>query len=379
MRAKNQLGDVIRERIKTRGWTQGDLARIVGKTPAAINEIIQGRRGITPEMASLLTAALGENADFWLTLGAKNRSTPDEGAIERTRQRARLYELAPVKEMQRRGWISDTTDLEQINSELCGFFETESLVAEPEFPVATRRSDPLADLNAAQRAWCFRARNIAKARPGGPFDPGAVEGARHKLRELARHPKDARHVPDVLSRYGIRFVIVEPIRSSGIDGAAFWIDDGSPAIAMSLRYDRIDYFWFTLMHEFAHISHGDRLSIDAHLVGDGQSPTLLKDEGERRADRVAAESLISPGDLDSFMRRVGPMYSKPTVIGFAKRIRIHAAIVVGQLQYCGELGWNSHREMLEKVRDIIVGTSIVDGWGCTLPPTDVDVREHEDA
>jgi HTH-type transcriptional regulator/antitoxin HigA len=201
------------------------------------------------------------------------------------------------------------------------------------------------------------------------FDRAKLDQAEQKLRILAAYPKEARHLPKVLAEYGIRFVVVEPIAGAKIDGAAFWLDEDSPVIAVSGRFDRIDAFWFTVMHEFSHIRHEDSLSVDSELVGESDATTILvKDEVEMRADKEAAAALIPSEEMDSFIRRLGPLYSKERIVQFAHRIKIHPGIIVGQLQYRGEIGYSAHREMLAKVRSTIIETSLTDGWGRTLSP-----------
>ena len=61
-------GEYIREELDARGWTQLDLAEILGRPPQAINEVIAGKRSITPEMAKGLSAAFGTSAQLWMNL-----------------------------------------------------------------------------------------------------------------------------------------------------------------------------------------------------------------------------------------------------------------------------------------------------------------------
>jgi HTH-type transcriptional regulator / antitoxin HigA len=155
-----------------------------------------------------------------------------------------------------------------------------------------------------------------------------------------------------------------------VDGAAFWCDDGKPAIAISLRYDRIDAFWFTVMHEFAHIKNGDALSVDKDMIDAtiGIAVMLVEDEAERRANEQASASLIPPEEFDSFIRRVGPLYSKERIVQFAHKIKIHPGIIVGQLQHRNEIGFSSNREMLVKVRSSVIDSALTDGWNKSITP-----------
>ena len=162
--------------------------------------------------------------------------------------------------------------------------------------------------------------------------------------------------PTVMRDHGIRFVVVEHLSGSRVDGAAFWLDERSPGIAVSLRLDRIDNFWFTLMHECSHIEHHDALSVDVEM-GQEEVQPLVKEDAEKRADEEAAAVLVSPDELDSFIRRLGPIYAEPNIIQFAHRIKMHPAVIVGQLQHRSEIGFGSHRNLQPKIRAHVVSTA----------------------
>jgi HTH-type transcriptional regulator/antitoxin HigA len=53
-------------------------------------------------------------------------------------------------------------------------------------------------------------------------------------------------------------------------------------------------------------------------------------------------------------------------VQFAHRIKIHPAIIVGQLQHRGEIGYHANREMLLKIRESIIQAALTDGWGYLL-------------
>jgi HTH-type transcriptional regulator / antitoxin HigA len=293
-----------------------------------------------------------------------------ERNVSSVRQMAELYQTAPVREMVKRGWIRPELASTELKAELEAFFESDSLQEGIRFPVAARRTVTLNDLNPAEIAWCFRARHLAKGLLANEFLPSRMDKAKAALKKLAVHPKEARHVARVLADFGIRFLIVEPLPNAKIDGAAFWIDSG-PVIALSLRYDRVDGFWFTLMHEFAHIKHGDPLSIDSGMVDatKGVAVMLVEDEAERRANEEAANALVPTAELDSFVRRVGPLYPRARVIQFANRLKTHPGIIVGQLQHRKELGYMALREVLVKIREHVISTALTDGWGSSIAPS----------
>jgi HTH-type transcriptional regulator / antitoxin HigA len=361
-------GERVRAELKRRGWVQGDLALIMGKPVQRINELVLGKISISAEWAIALSAALGGAPEEWLGLESAYRLSLAEVDDQKVARRARLYELAPIKEMQKRGWIPTTDDPDQLEKDVLRFFDMESLDSEPEISAVFRRSNPGEEMTPTQRAWCFRVKQIAKALRVKEFDRDKLLECEKRLRKLAAFPQEARKVPTLLSSFGIRFVVVEPLPGSKVDGAAFWLDQQSPVIGMTLRFDRADAFWHNLSHEFFHIKYGDAISLDTDLVGENHLPVAERNPAERRADSEATNLLVPSSELESFILRNAPMYSKDRIIRFANKIKMHPAVIVGQLQHRGEIGYHANREMLVKIRDIVAPMAVTDGWGQTIDP-----------
>ena len=360
-------GEMLRDLLKKRGWTQEELALVTGRSTRSINDIVRGKASITPDAAASFAAAFGNTPEEWMHADVAYRLSFVEVDTAEIGRRAKVFASAPIREMQRRGWITETDELAQIESELRDFFGA----SETPFSVATRRRADSANLTPEENAWVFRARQLASTLLiRSPFSEARLPKARVELRRLAAHPKEGKYIPSVLADFGIRFVVVEPFAGTRIDGAAFW-DDIGPVIAVSIRQDRVDGFWFTLMHEFSHIAHGDPLSVDTEMVDPvfGVVIKPARDEAEGRADAEAASSLIPSKEIDSFINRVSPLYSRDRIIQFANRIRIHPGIIVGQLQYRKEIGYSAQRDLLSKIRDNVIATALTDGWGQTISPS----------
>jgi HTH-type transcriptional regulator / antitoxin HigA len=355
--------------MEERGWTQDDLAAIIGKSRQSINDWISGRSGIVLDTSMLLAAAFGNTPQEWLKWDQMYRLSMAEKDVSEVQQRAQLYTAAPIRDMIKRGWIRPPADAAELRSEMEAFFGREALDDGLAFPVATKRTVKLSSINSAEVAWCFRARQLGAGLLCEPYSESRLTKSQSTLRKLAAHPKEARHLSKVLADCGVRFVVIEPLPTVRIDGIAFW-DAHGPVIAVSIRHDRIDGFWFTVMHECAHIRNGDPLSVDTGLVDatKGVTVALVEDEAERLANEEAAASLIPPTELNSFIRRVGPLYPQDRIIQFANRIRIHPGIIVGQLQHRRELGYMALREFLVKIREFVVETALTDGWGQFIAP-----------
>ena len=137
-----------------------------------------------------------------------------------------------------------------------------------------------------------------------------------------------------------------------------------------MRYDRLDNFWYVLMHECGHVRNGDGLEgewmLDVNIIGDGATPFDERPEIEKQADVFATNFLVEPAKMDDFIARIRPMFSKRKIMGFAMRIGVHPAIVLGQLQYRREVDWSHSREMLVKVRDMATSAALTDGFGQVL-------------
>src|SRR5258708_8442599 len=91
-------GEFLAEELEARGWSQVELAEILGRPPRLVNELIAGKRAITPETAIGLAAAFGSSPQFWMNLETTyqlSKAAITESAVSR---RARLYERFPVKE-----------------------------------------------------------------------------------------------------------------------------------------------------------------------------------------------------------------------------------------------------------------------------------------
>lgn len=365
-------GEFLREELEAREWTQSDLADILGRPLQLVNEIIAAKRRVTPETARGLAAAFGTSAQFWLNLEATYQSFLLDEPDRDVERRARIYLKAPVKEMIKRHWIQVSEQVDVLEKRVLNFFEINNLDEEPDFcPHAARRSTTYSSLTPGQLTWLFRVKHLARTISVGAFSPEKLEPAFQNIRALLKSPEDIRLVPRLLTQTGIRFLIVEPLPKTRIDGVCFWLDEGSPVIAISMRFDRIDYFWFTLLHEVGHVRKRDgitQITLDTDLGATLAPEELERPEHEKEADRFAAEILIPRNEMEDFMYRARPLYSKARIQDFARAVGVHPGIVVGQLHYRGEVPYSADREMLVKVRDIVTKAAVADGWGSLPSP-----------
>lgn len=136
---------------------------------------------------------------------------------------------------------------------------------------------------------------------------------------------------DVLKDVGICVVLENGLPGMSIDGASFHTAEVGPVLALTVRHDRLDNFWFTLFHEIGHICLHLAEPTDEIFVDSEEDSDSDETEAEAEADAFAKDSLI-PRDtwLRSDARRFG---NEVSVVALARQIGIHPAIVAGRIRH----------------------------------------------
>ena len=380
MSAENQEyrtpGQLITALLAERGWKQRTLAIVLGMGESTVNRFVSDKTPVDAKLALALEEVFGVSADRFLEIQRSlelaqarivNRPDPSRAT------RAALYGDLPIAEMIKRGWISAASvrEITKVESELMRFFGVNRAEDIEVLPHAAKKTMASSDPTPAQLAWLYRVRQIASDMLVAPYSPSSVQAAIGKLRTLTTSPEGVGKVPRILAECGIRFVLVESLSSAKIDGVCFWLSDRSPVIGMSLRFDRIDNFWFVLRHEIEHVMqrHGlnsNSVMLDVELEGDRAGTSIGVAEEERVANEAAQEFCVPSKMMDAFIARKAPFFTEKDLIGFARVVKVHPGLVAGQLQRRTER-YDRFRNHLTKVRDIILPNAIKDGWGDVAP------------
>ena len=364
-------GEFIEEELEARGWSQTDLAYILGVTPQAINPIISGKRRIGTEMAKALAKAFDVPAELFSNLQAAYdlyTSAEPDPSIER---RARLQDHFPVREMIKRGWIEDDGDASLLEAQMVRFFQAKSLDTIPYMTHAAKKTQyELRAIQPVQLTWLFRVRQISKEITVRNYSEKLLRTGVETLRGFLSDPAELRHVPQLLADCGVRLVLVEKLPGAKIDGVTIWLNSRSPVIGMSIRFDRIDNFWFVLRHEIEHVLNkdGQNQEIIDDLEGENSGDSENLPEEERKANAAAAEFCTPKNELVSFIQRKSPYLSERDILGFARRLQIHPGVVIGQIHR----HTRDHRLLrrhLVKIQEYITPYAVADGWGDPFPLT----------
>ncbi|MET4214225.1 ImmA/IrrE family metallo-endopeptidase [Bradyrhizobium sp. LA2.1] len=299
----------IKFRMEQTGLSQRDLIPYLG-SKSRVSEILNGQRQPTVDQIRALHQHLGIPVASLIgsfkhepAVGPSSSSIAAEGAL-------RKLGVMKVKE------------------NLAGFL-SRSKASAPAVAMLrktrTERTNAKTDM-AALEAWCgaalVRAERITikKVRISDP------KKAARQLAQLSILPDWQDQIVAALHRMGIVLVILEHLPGTFLDGAAMCRGDGVPVIALTLRHDRLDNFWFTLLHEFAHvICH---LSPDRQIILDDLD-VVSSEAIEAEADSFARNALIPP----AIWKQINEESSTEEVLEAAEKAGVHPSIAAGRWRF----------------------------------------------
>jgi HTH-type transcriptional regulator/antitoxin HigA len=368
-------GQLVTALLEERGWTKRTLAIISGMDETIISKTTSNVRRIDAETAIIFEEVFGVPAERFLSLQksyelavARIESRPNP----KRQMRAELIGKLPISAMIKRGWLDATSvkDIDQVEEALLRFFQANRLEDIETLPHASKKTEVSINATPAQLAWLYRVRTLASEMLVGRYSPDAVRVAVKKIKTLIHSAEELRKVPRILAEAGIRFVIVEALPSTKIDGVCFWLDEQSPVIGMSMRFDRIDNFVFVLRHELEHVINRDGMTqmlLDVD-INSGEAAQVTQDliDQERRANEAASEFCVPKKMMDAFVSRKAPVFAKRDIIGLARMLKVHAGLVAGQLQFRTQK-YHLARDQLVPVRSIVTPNAVTDGWGDVAP------------
>ncbi len=319
----------IKFRMEQSGMTQRDLIPLIGSR-SKVSEVLNGKRELTLKMIRALHEHLNIPADVLISGGGELSEIPS--GIE--------FDRFPINEMGRRGWIKKTPDLkEKIEENIRGLINRaggwktlpKTLFRQSNGMRVNTKTDEHALL-----AWCIYI--LCKARQTnleGIYKQGTIVPAfLRDLAKLSRFDNGPKLAKEKLAKHGISLVAEKHLPKTYLDGAALWTVDKVPVVGMTIRYDRLDNFWFCLLHELAHLGchltdgNGEVFIDDHELRGLNQ-----EDSGklEREADEWATEALIPARIWKNHPVQLSP--NEKNVRSLAREAEVHPAIVAGRIRH----------------------------------------------
>jgi len=319
--------EAIKFRIDQLGLDRRALEPIIG-SKGKVSEVLGGKRSLTLSMMRALNKDLGIPAEILLQKPGANFPSNFSGL---------KWDRFPISEMVKRGWIK-TKDYKNRAEESIREFIKACSVNQMELSEVlfrkTRGSRENSKMNTySLLAWCLKV--ISTTRNSPLKKKYHNDLSLELMRDIARlsyfedGPKLAQ---EFLAKQGIHLIIERHLPKTYLDGAAMLLNDGTAIIGLTLRYDRVDNFWFSLLHEIAHLK--------LHLSKD--KPCLFiddfdlrkhhsEDSQEEDADNLAQTALIPEKIWQSSPARKEPTYSN--VIALSENLKISPSIIAGRIRY----------------------------------------------
>lgn len=337
-------GEIIKDELDAREMKQKELASLIGMPTSVLNDIIKGRRSVTPEVAVLLQEVWEIDAAYWLSL--QNQYDIDQARInEKVIERKKNIEIwkvvsqyCDVKYFEKSGIIG-TRIAENIKAiytvfcvtsveELITRFSSEKEISY--FKESERlKTDPI-NIFSWKHFTFYQSAQL----PDLPeFDSNTLESLVKELNKLFLVNKETvSQTKTILARYGIKFLTVPKSDKTPIDGFSFW-KGKNPTIVLTLRLNKIDNYAFSLLHEVYHVYK--HLSIDReqkYISIEGAE----KNKCEEDANRFAKETLIGKEIWSRFLKEhsmISPHSMQLKIKDFAHKNKINEAIVLGFYQH----------------------------------------------
>lgn len=316
--------EAIKFRMDQQNLTQKDLIPYIGSA-SKVSELLNKKRPLSLNMIRALHKGLGIPAEVLL-------QEKDEELLKNPNDIN--YDKFPVKEIYKRGWLYNyngtLTEAKQNPEEVLRKYFIKETAYNYSF---NRKNSRLKDSDDkyAMIAWTNAVKNeAAKQKLPVTFKQSKI--TKEFLNDVVKLSY-LDNGPDLAGEYlvknGIRFVILPHLPKTHLDGAVMPLDDGTPVIALTLRYDRLDYFWFTLAHELAHLYLHYNNKNEFFFVDDLEINENL-DRREIEADKLAEEILIPNMYWEKIIKNEIP--SKETIIEYADKLRISPAIIAGRIR-----------------------------------------------
>lgn len=340
----SKVGEVLKREMRNLGISQKDFAKAIAMSPSHLSEIINGKRLVTVKQAEKFQSIFLIPVSVWLDLQSNSQ---ENGQVKDKSEESlmSLNEVICVKDLlldfaQKNSdspkdylgklnfddkknilaeyyGITSPNDLNAVSSSLTGFFRKSSKTGVDTRMITT---------------WLLLARKEAQEKPlSGTFSYDSMTDVVLELRKvLHRNTNTLQNVEQILSKYGIRFVIRKKLEKASIDGYSY-LENGVPTIIVTLRYTRIDNLAFNVLHEVYHV-YKHLNSEQTSIISVSESRDDYQEEKE--ADVFAANALIPP----SLWERAPEVPLNPFAIqsrysAWAESMGLNKWIVLGRVSH----------------------------------------------
>ena len=359
-------GEVLSAILKQKGISQRELSEAIGKATPVISDIIKGKRNVNAEIALLLEASLGElSAQEWMAIQNLydiEHLEEDLKIIQQKNQIAtwnQLKGLVNINQLRKKANIG-----ESISDSIKGIFKYAGVanISGLEKKIETylscfKKSETIHTDPKNLLTWVIIARHISNEHVSlkNQFNITAINELVDSLNKILYRNTDLyKELNLTLNEFGIKFLIEEKLDKVPVDGYSFW-EGENPTIVLTKRFDRIDNFGFTLMHELGHIC----LHLSKDRTNDYIETDKCSEENnsgkEAEANKFATEHLLENIPYNELFKRINQPYAAANyLMAMSKNYSVNVGIIIGQYHhYLKEHGVNNPyavcRNLIQKV------------------------------
>jgi HTH-type transcriptional regulator/antitoxin HigA len=323
----HDLPDILIHARIARGMSQKDLAEFLGLKEQQIQRY-EAERYRSASLERLIEIA-----------GALNVKINETGELLGNGQLGKVDAISwssfPIAEMFKRGYFEDfpgtLSQARKAAGELVPAFLRS--VSAQWAPAGLHRKSVRSNgkvHEAAIAAWEARVLSLAdRSPPAITFDPTlATAEWLQKLVHLSADPIGPKKAAGHLGDIGIALIVEPHLPGTLLDGAALCTAQRTAIVALTLRHDRLDNFWFTLFHELGHLVLHIGVGKFVAIFDDTDSPAST--EIEEQADLFAQDALLPLETWNTCLSRF--TRTEKAVQSDAKRFGISSAIIAGRIR-----------------------------------------------
>lgn len=323
--------EAILFRMEQQGLTQVDLVPYIGSR-SRVSEILSEKRSLTLPMIRNLSEGLGIPANILIQdTNESSNETSKQSDMEDCDLDMRSF---PIAEMVKRSWLPKdgftvknypVHKVEEFFSPIGGASAIGAFWRRSSYQKPSNKK-----LAYSLLAWAGKVlREAEKVQLPVEYKQGSITS---EFKTTLAHLSLLDHGPlaakELLLKSGIVLIIEPHLEKTKLDGAALLLRGKVPVIGLTLRHDRLDNFWFTLMHELIHV---ERHLFNSHTAFFDDLENIGTSEIEREANRESGEVFVSAAKLkrsSAFKLR-----TESEVRKLAEELRIHPSIVAGRISF----------------------------------------------
>jgi len=313
------VGEVIKELLEARGWTQKEFAKRIGYSEKHISKIMDGVVHVTDETALRFESIFAISAASWLKFDALFRADKIKVEMELALAKEKeILRLIPYKKLVANSWIKQGKDVAEKIWFCRQFFGVADLTILPSLIKEEFASEPKRKIKEkyASLCWLQQARNLALRKETNKPNTRALIHDAIKLRPLTSL-NEKKAIPELekfFSSYGIALVILKSIKGSFFNCVCEKMGE-KYLLALNTPEKDDSLFWLTLMSKVGELA-----------LKTPRKKVVTKEE----ALLWAKDTLIPKFDYERLLAKKD--FSKRNIIDFAETLGISPNLVVARLQ-----------------------------------------------